>query len=251
MTKTVVKKTVLKTEHDSLSKYLAQAGVASRRAVVELIKEGHVKVNGKVIKNPGFKINPPDKIAYLDKPVAADKKVYILLNKPTGYITTVADDRDRKTVLDIVKSATHARIYPVGRLDRDTSGLLVLTNDGELAQKLAHPRYEVQKVYMVTLDRLLSKDDYDEIKKGIHLKDGFLKVDGIYYLPEQKRNRVKVVIHSGKNRIVRRIFEFFGYRVSKLDRVQYAGLTKKGLAVGDWRHLTKDEVKGLMGWKKE
>lgn len=235
----------------SLSKYLAQAGVASRRAVVALIMQGYVKVNGKVIKEPGYKLKSTDKITYLDKPVAADKKIYILLNKPTGYITTVADDRDRKTVLDIVKSATPARIYPVGRLDRDTSGLLVLTNDGDLAQKLAHPRYEVQKTYIVTLDRLLNKDDFDEIRKGIHLKDGFLKVDEIHFMPEQKKNRVKVIIHSGKNRIVRRIFEFFGYRVAKLDRAAYAGLTKKGLAVGDWRHLTKDEVKGLMGWKKK
>lgn len=231
----------------SLSKYLAQAGVASRRAVVALIMQGYVKVNGKVIKEPGYKLKSTDKITYLDKPVAADKKIYILLNKPTGYITTVADDRDRKTVLDLVKSATPARIYPVGRLDRDTSGLLVLTNDGDLAQKLAHPRYEVQKTYIVTLDRLLNKDDFDEIRKGIHLKDGFLKVDEIHFIADQKRNRVKVIIHSGKNRIVRRIFEFFGYRVAKLDRTAYAGLTKKGLAVGDWRHLTKDEVKGLMG----
>lgn len=232
-------------EQNSLSKYVAQAGVASRRAVVELIKEGYVKVNGKVIKEPGYKLKESDKVTYLDKPVAADKKVYVLLNKPTGYITTVSDDQDRKTVLDLVKSATPARIYPVGRLDRDTSGLLLLTNDGELAQKLAHPRYEVQKTYMVTLDRLLLKEDYEEIRKGIHLKDGLVKVDGIYFLPEQKRNRVKVIIHSGKNRIVRRIFEHFRYRVSKLDRIAYAGLTKKGLMVGQWRHLTKDEVKKL------
>lgn len=245
------KLTHIKTEQDSLSKYLAQAGVALRRAVVGLIKDGYVKVNGKVIKEPGYKLSSTDKVLYLDKPIVMDKKVYLLLNKPTGYITTVADDRDRKTVLDIVKSATSSRIYPVGRLDRDTSGLLVLTNDGDLAQKLAHPRYEVQKTYVVTLDRLLSKEDFDEIKNGIHLKDGAIKVDAIHFIPEQKRNRVKVMIHSGKNRIVRRIFEFFGYRVAKLDRVAYAGLTKKGLSVGDWRHLTKEELKGLLGWKKE
>lgn len=248
MTKTTRKKI---NEVFSLSKYLAQAGIASRRAVVALIMQGYVKVNGKVIKEPGYKLKSTDKITYLDKPVAADKKIYILLNKPTGYITTVSDDRDRKTVLDLVRSATSARIYPVGRLDRDTSGLLVLTNDGDLAQKLAHPRHEVQKTYIVTLDRLLSKEDFDEIRKGIHLKDGFLKVDEIHFIPEQKRNRVKVIIHSGKNRIVRRIFEFFGYRVAKLDRTAYAGLTKKGLAIGDWRHLTKEELKGLMGWEKE
>jgi 23S rRNA pseudouridine2605 synthase len=235
----------------SLSKYLAQAGIASRRAVVALIMQGYVKVNGKVIKEPGYKLKSTDKVTYLDKPIAADKKIYILLNKPTGYITTVSDDRDRKTVLDLVRSATSARIYPVGRLDRDTSGLLVLTNDGDLAQRLAHPRHEVQKTYIVTLDRLLSKEDFEEIRKGIHLKDGFLRVDEIHFIPEQKRNRVKVIIHSGKNRIVRRIFEFFGYRVAKLDRTAYAGLTKKGLAVGDWRHLTKQELKGLMGWEKE
>lgn len=232
-------------QHDSLSKYLAQAGIASRRAVVDLVKEGYVKVNGKVIKEPGFKLKETDKVTYLDKPIAADKKIYILLNKPVGYITTVADERDRKTVLDLTRAATSSRIYPVGRLDRDTSGLLLLTNDGDLAQKLAHPRYEVQKTYMVTLDRLLLKEDFEEIRKGIHLKDGFIKVDGVYYLPEQKRNRIKVVIHSGKNRIVRRIFEFFGYRIVTLDRTGYAGLTKKGLRVGQWRHLTADEVKEL------
>lgn len=237
----------INSEQNSLSKYVAQAGVASRRAVVDLIKEGYVKVNGKVIKEPGYKLKKNDTVTYLDKPVAADKKIYILLNKPVGYITTVSDDQDRKTVLDLVRSATSTRIYPVGRLDRDTSGLLLLTNDGNLAQKLAHPRYEVQKTYVATLDRLLQKEDYDEIRKGIHLKDGFIKVDGIHFLPEQKKNRVKVVIHSGKNRIVRRIFEFFGYRVAKLDRIAYAGLTKKGLAVGNWRHLTKDEIKELMG----
>lgn len=234
-------------DQNSLSKYLAQAGIASRRAVVDLIKQGYVKVNGKVIKEPGHKLKDTDTITYLDKPVEWDKKVYILLNKPTGYITTVADDQNRKTVLDLVRSATAARIYPVGRLDRDTSGLLLLTNDGNFAQKLAHPRYEVQKTYLVTLDRLVTKEDYEQIRKGIHLKDGFIKVDGIYYLPEKKRNCVKVIIHSGKNRIVRRIFEFFGYRVSKLDRIAYAGLTKKGLAVGNWRHLAKDEIKGLLG----
>lgn len=241
----------LVSDQNSLSKYLAQAGIASRRAVVTLIKDGYVKVNGKVIREPGHKLKDTDKITYLDKPVESDKKIYILLNKPVGYITTVSDDKDRKTVLDLVRSATAARIYPVGRLDRDTSGLLVLTNDGDLAQKLAHPRYEVQKTYIVTLDRLLNKEHFEEIRKGIHLKDGLIKVDSIYFLPEQKRNRVKVIIHSGKNRIVRRIFEFFGYRVAKLDRAAYAGLTKKGLAVGDWRHLNKDEVRGLMEWKKE
>lgn len=250
MTRTKLKKTV-KTEHDSLSKYLAQAGIASRRAVVALIMQGYVKVNGKVIKNPGLKIMSTDKVTYLGKPVTADKKVYILLNKPTGYITTAADDRDRQTVLDLVKKATLARIYPVGRLDKDTSGLLVLTNDGDLAQRLAHPRYEVEKTYIVTLDKLLIKEHFNEILKGINLKDGFLKVDEIHFMSEQKRNRIKVTIHSGKNRIVRRIFEFFGYRVAKLDRTAYAGLTKKGLTVGDWRHLTKDEVKGLMEWEKK
>lgn len=236
----------IQSEQNSLSKYIAQAGIASRRAVVELIKEGYVKVNGKVIKEPGYKLKETDKVTYLDKPITTDKKIYILLNKPVGYITTVSDERDRKTVLDLVRSATSARIYPVGRLDRDTSGLLLLTNDGNLAQKLAHPRYEMQKTYIVTLDRLLIKEDFDEIRKGIHLKDGFIKVDSIHFLLQQKKNRVKVIIHSGKNRIVRRIFEFFGYRVAKLDRVTYAGLTKKGLAVGSWRHLSEDEIKELM-----
>ena len=229
----------------SLSKYLAQAGIASRRKVIDLIIQGRIKVNGVTVKEPGFKVNQGDTVTYQNTSVRSEKKVYILLNKPKDYITTASDEKGRKTVLDLIKSEVAARVYPVGRLDRDTTGLLLLTNDGDLAQRLAHPRHEVQKTYIATLDRILSREDFNEIKNGITLKDGFIKVDAIHYAPEQKRNHVKVILHSGKNRIVRRIFEFFGYRVMKLDRVEYAGLRKKGLSVGNWRHLTAAEIEGL------
>ncbi len=227
---------------NSLSKYVAQAGLASRRSATDLIKDGLIKVNGKVIKEPGYKIKSGDTITYLGKPIRAENKIYILLNKPEGYITTVADENNRKTVLDLVRSATSARIYPIGRLDRDTTGLLVLTNDGNLAQQLSHPRNEVEKVYIATVDRLISKEDFAQIKKGVHLKDGFIKVDAAHFILGAKRNKVKLVLHSGKNRIVRRILEFFGYRVMALDRVAYAGLAKKGLKPGRWRLLRADEI---------
>ncbi len=229
----------------SLSKYLAQAGIASRRKVIDLIVQGRIKVNGVTVKEPGFKVNQGDTVTYQNTSVRSEQKVYILLNKPKDYITTASDEKGRKTVLDLIKSEVAARVYPVGRLDRDTTGLLLLTNDGDLAQRLAHPRHEVQKTYIATLDRILSREDFNEIKNGITLKDGFIKVDAIHYAPEQKRTHVKVILHSGKNRIVRRIFEFFGYRVMKLDRVEYAGLRKKGLSVGNWRHLTAAEIERL------
>ncbi len=237
------KKVALQT---SLSKFVAQAGIASRRKVVDLIRQGLIKVNGKVIKEPGHKLHAQDTITYHDQKLSiAQEKIYVLLNKPKDYITTVSDEKGRKTVMDLVKRSIKERLYPVGRLDRDTTGLLLLTNDGDVAQKLAHPRYEVQKAYVATLNRILNKDDYEAIKEGLQLKDGFIKVDAIHYSSALPRNTIKVLLHSGKNRIVRRIFEHLGYDVVKLDRIEYAGLTKKGLSVGHWRYLTDDEVERL------
>jgi 23S rRNA pseudouridine2605 synthase len=226
---------------DSLSKYIAQAGVASRRKVTELIKSGFIKVNGSVIKEPGYKITPTDRVTYNDKPVIMEEKIYIIINKPKNYITTVSDEKGRKTVMDLVSDAIGIRLYPVGRLDRNTTGLLILTNDGEFAQKLSHPKYEVQKVYAVTLDKLFTHKDMSAVKAGLLLEDGPIKVDAISYVPKMPRNHLQITLHSGKNRIVRRIFEFFGYEVIKLDRIAYAGLRKKGLKVGEWRYLTRDE----------
>lgn len=228
-----------------LSKFLANAGIASRRKVIDLIKEGLVTVNGSVVKDPAYTVQAKDSVKYKNKLIRSQEKVYILLNKPTNYITTVSDESGRKTVMDLVAHATPARIYPVGRLDRDTSGLLLLTNDGDVAQRLAHPKFNVQKTYAVTLDTPLTDRDAARIKDGLELTDGFIKVDGLFFL-SPSRKQIKVILHSGKNRIVRRIFEHCGYHVQKLDRMGYAGLTKKGLRVGQWRFLTASEVKRLV-----
>jgi 23S rRNA pseudouridine2605 synthase len=230
-------------ETNSLSKYLAQAGLASRRKATELINQGHVKVNGAIMKEPGYKVQAGDVITCDDKPIRVQEKIYILLNKPKNYITTVSDEKGRKTVMDLISDAIGVRVYPVGRLDRNTTGLLLLTNDGDLAQKLSHPKYEVQKTYMVTLNALFAPKDMAAVKEGLLLDDGPVRVDAISYVHGMPRNQVKVVLHSGKNRIVRRIFEFFGYEVTKLDRIGYAHLTKKGLRIGEWRYLTDDELR--------
>lgn len=227
----------------SLSKYIAQAGLAARRTVTEFIKQGKVKVNNVIVREPGYKVQSSDRITYNDKPVVVQEKIYIVLNKPKNYITTVSDEKGRKTVMSLVYDAIGVRLYPVGRLDRNTTGLLILTNDGEFAQRLAHPRYQVQKTYVVTLDKPFTAANIETVKKGLLLEDGTVKVDAIGYISGMPRTQVKVVLHSGKNHIVRRIFEFFGYMVTKLDRVGYAGLTKKGLTVGQWRYLTADELK--------
>jgi len=230
---------------NSLSKFCAQAGIASRRKVIDFIKQGLIKVNGTVIKEPGYKIRATDKVVYNDKPIRSEEKIYILLNKPKDYITTVSDEKGRKTVMDLIRNAIGVRLYPVGRLDRNTTGLLVLTNDGDVAQRLSHPRYEVQKVYAVTLDKILAKADMDQIKQGFELDGDSITVDAISYAEKMPRNNVKVALHSGKNRIVRRIFEFFGYEVVKLDRIGYSSLTKKGLLVGEWRYLTAREIESF------
>lgn len=227
-----------------LNKFIAHAGVCSRRDAVNLIKNGEIKVNNLVVKEPGYKISHGDKVFWKDQRIYLQEKlVYILLNKPKGYITTTDDPKGRRTVMDIFKYHINERIYPVGRLDRNTTGLLLLTNDGQLTQKLAHPKYEVKKVYQVTLDKGITTQDIEKIKQGLVLEDGPIEVDQIEILEEP--NSVGVEIHSGRNRIVRRIFESLGYVVVHLDRVMYADLTKKNLPRGKWRILSKQEVINL------
>lgn len=226
----------------ALSKFLAQAGIASRRKVVDIIKSNVVTVNGVAIIEPGFKVNNGDCVRLNDTIVRSDEKVYILLNKPKNCITTVSDDLGRHHVLNLIAEATNVRVYPVGRLDRNTTGLLLLTNDGELALKLSHPRFEVEKIYHVQLDKSLTRAHMHKVMSGLQLEDGFIAVDAIQYFPDRTKQNVMVAIHSGKNRIVRRIFENLGYDVRKLDRAGYAGLTKSKLEVGQWRYLTKSEV---------
>ena len=227
-----------------LNKYLSWSGICSRRQAVEYIKAGDVKVNGAVVREPGHKIVRHDQIIFKNKKIVPDEKIYLLLNKPRDYVTTVADERGRRTVIALVSNITTKRVHPVGRLDRTTTGLLLLTNDGELTQKLAHPRNEVKKVYSVVLDRPLSVTDLQSIREGIKLDDGIAAVDTIGYTDERK-NCVKVRLHSGKNRIIRRIFEYFDYKILRLDRINYAGLTKRGLPLGRCRALTEREVRVL------
>jgi 23S rRNA pseudouridine2605 synthase len=228
-----------------LNKYLAHAGIASRREADELIKNGMVTVNGKVVTEMGYKVNPDDEVRFGGEIVRPEKKVYVLLNKPKNYITTTKDERNRKTVMDLVKDASKYRIYPVGRLDRKTTGVLLLTNDGELAEKLLHPKNKVEKIYHVVLDRNLKQSDLQKIREGLKLDDGMIYVDEISYIQGAPHSEVGVKIHSGRNRIVRRIFEHLGYNVKKLDRVMFAGLTKKGLDRGKWRYLSAKEVNFL------
>lgn len=225
-----------------LNKYLAHSGVASRREADELIKKGYVKVNGAVIREMGFKVPEGAHVEFRGKTVKPARHVYILLNKPKDYITTTSDEKDRKTVLDLIRNATTEAVYPVGRLDRNTTGLLLLTNDGDLTQRLTHPSSEVRKLYLVTLDKPLAEKHLQGIAYGITLPDGPIKVDDIAYAEGDDQTRVGVELHSGRNRIVRRIFEHLGYEVKALDRVMFAGLTKKNLPRGKWRMLTEKEV---------
>ena len=225
-----------------LNKYLANAGVCSRREADEFITSGALKVNGEVVTELGTKVKRSDEVLFNENPVSIEKKVYILLNKPKDYVTTSDDPQQRKTVMDLVKDACPERIYPVGRLDRNTTGVLLLTNDGELASKLTHPKFLKKKVYHVFLDKNVSTEDLQKIADGIELEDGEVHADSIEYADERDHTQVGIEIHSGRNRIVRRIFESLGYRVVKLDRVQFAGLTKKNLRRGDWRFLTEKEV---------
>ena len=228
-----------------LNKFLANAGVCSRREADEFIQAGVVTVNGEVVTELGTKVLRTDEVKFHDAPVSLEKKVYVLLNKPKDYVTTSDDPQQRKTVMDLVKGACPERIYPVGRLDRNTTGVLLLTNDGDLASKLTHPKFLKKKVYHVHLDKNVTAHDMEQIANGIMLEDGEIKADAIEYADEKDKKSVGIEIHSGKNRIVRRIFESLGYKVTKLDRVQFAGLTKKNVRRGDWRYLTEEEVDRL------
>lgn len=229
-----------------LNKYVAHSGVCSRRDAVDLIKGGKVKVNGELILEPGHKVAVSDTVVVAGKKLTPVKDfVYILLNKPKDYLTTTEDPQQRKTVLELLKGAPANRIYPVGRLDRNTSGVLLLTNDGDLSQMLTHPSNEIKKVYAVTLDKPLTKAHFDTILKGVQLEDGMAHVDVLAFPDAKDLTQVGVEIHSGRNRIVRRIFEHFGYDVKALDRVVFAGLTKKNINRGKWRFLTEKEVRDL------
>ena len=230
----------------SLSKYIAHAGVCARRKAVELIQLGEVEVNGEKVTEPGHKVTCADQIfVSRKKAVIKETYAYVLLNKPQGYVSTVSDEKGRLTVLSLINS-NKMRLYPVGRLDIQTTGLLLLTNDGQLAQKLAHPKFEMRKEYHVMLDRSVSDDDIQKIKAGMRFSDGKVIVDRVYRPASKPPHHVGIVLHSGKYHVIRRIFERLGYNVIKLDRVGYAGLNKKGLLkAGTWRHLTPDEVKSL------
>ena len=232
-------------EQVRLNKFMANAGICSRREADEYIQQGLVKVNGTVVTELGSKISPVEVVEFKDEVVTLQSKCYILLNKPKDCVTTSDDPNGRTTVMDLVKGACNERIYPVGRLDRNTTGVLLLTNDGDLASKLTHPKYVKKKIYHVWCDRDIAEDDMQKIADGIELEDGPIHADAISYATETDRNQAGIEIHSGRNRIVRRIFESLGYRVTKLDRVYFAGLTKKNLPRGRWRYLTQEEVNYL------
>ncbi|MEN2754553.1 pseudouridine synthase [Capnocytophaga sputigena] len=232
-----------------LNKYIADAGICSRRNADMYISSGNVTVNGEVMTTLGYRVKPTDEVRFDGKLLSSEKKEYILLNKPKGFITTTNDEKGRKTVMDLVANATNVRILPVGRLDRATTGLLLLTNDGELTKKLTHPTHGVRKIYHVILDRKLDYKDFMKVQDGLELEDGLIEVDEISYVNDKPKNEIGIKIHSGRNRIVRRIFEHLGYQVEKLDRVVFAGLTKKDLPRGHWRRLTQQEVINLRNMK--
>ena len=232
-------------EEIRLNKFMANAGICSRREADELIQQGIVKVNGVAITELGTKIKHDDVVEYNDKVVTLENKCYILLNKPKDCVTTSDDPDGRLTVMDLVKNACKERIYPVGRLDRNTTGVLLLTNDGDLASKLTHPKYVKKKIYQVWTDKDIAEEDMQRLADGIELEDGPIHADAISYVNDHDKNQAGIEIHSGRNRIVRRMFESLGYRVTKLDRVYFAGLTKKNLPRGRWRYLTQEEVNFL------
>ncbi len=229
-----------------LNKYVAHCGICSRRDAVALIKEGKLKVNDEVILEPGFKVAPEDIVHFSGKKIFPEKNlVYILLNKPKDYITTLDDPEGRKTVLDLLKGATNERVFPVGRLDRNTTGVLLLTNDGDMTQKLSHPSHEVRKIYEVKLDKPLGKLDFEKILQGLNLEDGFVRADALAYSDPKDKSVVGIELHSGRNRIVRRMFEYLGYDVRNLDRVMFGNLTKKNVERGKWRFLNEKEIRLL------
>lgn len=235
----------VKGEDIRLNKYIANSGICSRREADKYIKSGSATVNGKIITEMGFKVKIDDEVRFDGALISPETKRYVLLNKPKNFITTMDDERGRKTVMELVKNASKERIYPVGRLDRSTTGLLLFTNDGELAKKLTHPKYQVKKLYQVTLDKKLSMSDLQKIDNNFVLDEKMVFVDKISYIENKPKNEIGIEIHSGRNRIVRRIFEHFGYKVSKLDRVLFAGLDKKNLSRGVWRYLNQQEINNL------
>ncbi len=234
-----------------LNRFIANAGVCSRREADELIKKGEISVNGKVVTEMGTIVSMRDDVRYKGKKLNAERKVYLLLNKPKDYVTTVSDPHARHTVMELIQGACDERIYPVGRLDRNTTGVLLFTNDGDLAKKLTHPKHLTKKIYHVFLDKPVTKEHIKEIAEGIKLDDGIIAADAISYVEKTDKKQVGIEIHSGRNRIVRRIFEHFGYEIVKLDRVYFAGLTKKGISRGKWRMLNTNEISRLKAgfWK--
>ncbi len=234
-----------KNEPVRLNKYIANSGLCSRREADDLIQKGFITVNGEKVTELGIKVKPGDDVRYKDKKLKSEKSVYILLNKPKDVVTTVSDNKDRRTVIDLVKNACDERVYPVGRLDRNTTGVLLLTNDGDLAKRLTHPSYKKKKIYHVVLDKPLLKRHMTEIAEGVELEDFTIAADAISYPEEKDKTQVGIEIHTGQNRVVRRIFESFGYKIKKLDRVYFAGLTKKGLQRGKWRFLSDKEINRL------
>ena len=225
-----------------LNKYIANAGVCSRREADEYIKRGEISVNGKKISELGYKISPTDDVYLRGELLQHERKVYILLNKPKDYISTVEDPHAKRTVMELIAGACTERVYPVGRLDRNTTGLLLFTNDGDLTKKLTHPKHKKRKIYYAELDREVTRADMQKMLEGVDLEDGKMYVDAIDYVQGEDKTQVGVEIHSGQNRIVRRLFEHFEYKVSRLDRVYFAGLTKKGLSRGRWRFLSDKEL---------
>ncbi len=228
-----------------LNKYVANAGICSRREADTYIAAGNVTVNGKPVTEMGYQVRPGDEVRFDGRLIKAEKKEYILLNKPKNFITTTKDEQGRRTVMELISNASRSRLVPVGRLDRNTTGLLLFTNDGELAKKLTHPKHGVRKIYHVELNRVLKAEDLQKIREGVELEDGLIKADEVSHIEGASKREVGIEIHSGRNRIVRRIFEHLGYEVAKLDRVVFAGLTKKDLPRGHWRPLTKQEVINL------
>ena len=228
-----------------LNRFIAHAGICSRREADTFIIAGSVEVNGKVVSEMGYKVLPGDSVKFDGRLLTPEKMEYVLLNKPKNFLTTTEDDKGRKTVMDLIRNASKSRLLPVGRLDRNTTGLLLFTNDGEMAARLTHPRYAVRKIYHVVLDRALKVSDLQQIEKGVDLDDGSISVDAISYITNATNREVGIEIHSGRNRIIRRIFEHLGYEVAKLDRVMFAGLTKKDLPRGQWRTLDSKEVSFL------
>jgi 23S rRNA pseudouridine2605 synthase len=243
------KESIATPEEVRLNKYIANAGICSRRDADKLISSGRVKVNGKVVTELGLKVKKTDQVVFEGRKLSPEKPMYVLLNKPKDFITTVEDTHNRRTVMELISKACEERIYPVGRLDRMTTGLLLFTNDGELAKRLMHPSHKIKKIYQVELNAPLTQSHFEEIIQGIKLEDGVAQVDQLAILDEDNKT-LGIEIHMGKNRIVRRIFEHFGYRVNKLDRVLFGGLTKKDLPRGKFRHLSPREVQNLKNMVK-